>query len=161
MSRILTRGPVPIAANLTPMIDVVFLLVVFFVLVSQIVDLDRVDMDLPAPADAAALAASDDPRVVINLVPADNGGVEWMHLGGDVYSTEPSGRSELSRKLAGLLSSNPDLRINIRSDQATAYRHVSGALQAVRGAAGKAGVPAAHVNLVVIDDDPGRGRVSP
>ena len=38
------------------MIDVVFLLVVFFVAVSQIVDQDRVTMDLPAPSPSAAPA---------------------------------------------------------------------------------------------------------
>ena len=33
--------PEPIAANLTPMIDVVFLLIVFFVPVSQIVEVEH------------------------------------------------------------------------------------------------------------------------
>ena len=42
MTRAFARGPASIEANLTPMIDIVFLLVVFFVLVSQIVDLDTV-----------------------------------------------------------------------------------------------------------------------
>ena len=37
-----------INANMTPMIDVTFLLIVFFVAVSQIVDRDLVPLDLPS-----------------------------------------------------------------------------------------------------------------
>jgi len=158
VTRAFARGPASIEANLTPMIDIVFLLVVFFVLVSQIVDLDTVDMDLPSPKDAAALAASDDPRVVINLIPKGDGLVEQIQLGGAVYSTDTQWQANLSRRLAGLLAVNSELRINIRSDQATAFVHVSGALQSIRAAATEAGVDAAHVNLVVIDDDPGRAE---
>ena len=48
------RGPAlrdrpPVAANLTPMIDVTFLLIVFFVVVSQIVEVENVEMELPRP----------------------------------------------------------------------------------------------------------------
>ena len=53
MSSIFRRGPAQAQANITPMIDVVFLLIVFFVLVSQIVDLESVDLDLPTPEHAA------------------------------------------------------------------------------------------------------------
>ena len=46
------RGQVQ--ANLTPMIDVTFLLIVFFVLVSQIVEVENVDLDLPTPREPVA-----------------------------------------------------------------------------------------------------------
>jgi biopolymer transport protein ExbD len=42
VSLIYRRGPAQISANLTPMIDVTFLLIVFFVLVSQIVEVENV-----------------------------------------------------------------------------------------------------------------------
>ena len=47
------RGQVQ--ANLTPMIDVTFLLIVFFVLVSQIVEVENVDLNLPAPREPASV----------------------------------------------------------------------------------------------------------
>ena len=48
MSSVFKRGNAKIEANLTPMIDVTFLLIVFFVLVSQIVEVENVPMSLPA-----------------------------------------------------------------------------------------------------------------
>ena len=45
MPRIHKRGPAEIHANLTPMIDVTFLLIVFFVLVSQIVEVENVEIE--------------------------------------------------------------------------------------------------------------------
>ena len=47
MSRIHKRGTAELHANLTPMIDVTFLLIVFFVLVSQIVEVENVELKLP------------------------------------------------------------------------------------------------------------------
>ena len=44
MSTVYRRGPAAIEANLTPMIDMTFLLIVFFVLVSQISELEVVEM---------------------------------------------------------------------------------------------------------------------
>ena len=46
MRRLFKAGPHSIHANLTPLIDVTFLLIVFFMLVLQITDLDHVDMAL-------------------------------------------------------------------------------------------------------------------
>ena len=70
-----------INANLTPMIDVTFLLIVFFVVVSQIVDRDAVSMDLPSPEDAAASVAEMQERVVVNIVPSDGGAVQRVVVG--------------------------------------------------------------------------------
>ena len=57
------------------MIDVTFLLIVFFVVVSQIVDRDVVPLDLPAPENAKALVSVSDNKMVINVVPFSDGGV--------------------------------------------------------------------------------------
>ena len=62
----------PIHANLTPMIDVTFLLIIFFVLVSQIVEVENVDLGLPSPEDPASQLAGEQQRVVINVVPINN-----------------------------------------------------------------------------------------
>ena len=43
------NAAITLNANMTPMIDVTFLLIVFFVVVSQIVDRDVIPLDLPAP----------------------------------------------------------------------------------------------------------------
>ena len=49
--------PTQVESNLTSMIDVVFLLIVFFVLVSQVVSREAEPLDLPEVPDAAAAVA--------------------------------------------------------------------------------------------------------
>ena len=142
---------VPIAANLTPMIDVVFLLIVFFVLVSQVVDLQSVHMDLPAPLDPASEMAGDDPRAVINIVPSASGSAAGYRLGSRFYAADTAGVQALAGHLAGLYRDAPTLRVNLRADRTTHYQWVQPALEAVADAAREAGhdvIPA--LNLVVV-----------
>ena len=93
MSATFKRGVTSIEANLTPLIDVTFLLIVFFVLVSQIVEVENVDMDLPRPRDAATVLAGDEQRAVINVVPSnvEVGGVVGYRIGTRLFSPDPAG----------------------------------------------------------------------
>ena len=50
--------PTQVEANLTSMIDVVFLLIVFFILVSQVVNREAEPLDLPEVPDAATTTMS-------------------------------------------------------------------------------------------------------
>ena len=50
------------------MIDVIFLLIVFFVAVSQIVDRDAVQLELPVINDSAASEISSEDKVIVNLI---------------------------------------------------------------------------------------------
>ena len=72
-SRLGVGRPVRTGANLTPMIDMTFLLVVFFILVSRITSVEQVPLELPAPTKPAANPAPEAPRLVVN-VPADEAG---------------------------------------------------------------------------------------
>ena len=54
MSAIYKRQNAELSANLTPMIDVTFLLIIFFVVVSQIVEVENAELDLPRPDNAAS-----------------------------------------------------------------------------------------------------------
>ena len=51
-------------ANMTPMIDVTFLLIVFFVVVSQIVDRNVIPLDLPTPENAKAMVSEVEHKLV-------------------------------------------------------------------------------------------------
>ncbi len=155
MARTHRHEPTRIAANLTPMIDVVFLLIVFFVLVSQIVDLENVKMDLPVPIDPASEMADDERRVVVNVEPTSGGRVAGYRLGARFFGADTAGLKELSTTLASLYQDMPDMRVNLRADRSTHYQWVQPALEAVARAARQAGrdiVPG--VNLVVVREDP-------
>ena len=151
MGSIYKRGPARPQANITSMIDVVFLLIVFFVLVSQIVDLESVDMELPEPEHAATALPEEEPRAVLNVVPGEDGDCDGYRLAGLDYPPTTEGLGSLRSALVALYQQTPGLRVNLRADRTTDYRWVSPALQLVRQAAGLSGTgqDAARMNLVV------------
>lgn len=147
------RGPARLTANLTPMIDLTFLLIVFFVLVAQITETERVTLDLPQPEDPASVLPTEEMRAVLNLVPLadDRSRVESLRVGGASFPADADGRSQLTAHLASLYRDNPTLRLNLRADRMAEYREIEPILAAVTEAAGRVGV-APRVNLVVVRD---------
>jgi biopolymer transport protein ExbD len=155
MSTIHRRGPAEIHANLTPMIDVTFLLIVFFVLVSQIVEVENVEMRLPELADPATDRPGDELRSVINVVPGFEGVATEVRVGSATFPAGEAGLEALTSHLAGLLTANPALRVNLRADQATRYEWVQPVLQAVSAASARVegGGVKPRVQLVVVRED--------
>ena len=158
MSAIYKRGSARIQANLTPMIDVTFLLIVFFVLVSQIVEVESVKLNLPAPADPATELPADEQRVVINIVPdqpAVTGRAIEYRVGSRRFLATDDGVEALADHVMKLYAGNPALRINLRADRDTQYEWVEPVLQAISLAARRSGDGGitARVNLVVVKED--------
>ena len=152
------RGPAlrdrpPVAANLTPMIDVTFLLIVFFVVVSQIVEVENVEMELPRPRDAATELPGDEHRVVINVVPSTDGMARGYRMSQRSYTADTRGLDSLTSALAAMYRENPGLSINLRADRSTHYRWVEPVFQAVSGAAQASGRQVTgRINLVVVKE---------
>ena len=155
MSHPASRHSEPLAANLTPMIDVVFLLIVFFVLVSQIVEVENVDLDLPRPQEAASELPGEQPRIVINVLPAAAGLAGGYRMANHRYPADTAGMEALATSLAALYRENPALGVNLRADRHTHYRWVEPVLQAVSTAARLSGRDdvGGRVNLVVVRED--------
>ncbi len=156
MSAATKRGPAVVEANLTPMIDVTFLLIVFFVLVSQIVELENVDLNLPTPTDPISEMAGDEQRAVVNVKPKPGGGdILEYRLGGKSYAADRDGLAAMTARLTSMYRSNPGMSVNLRADAGTHYRWVEPVMQAVSNAAllseRESGV--ARVNLVVVRED--------
>ena len=107
---------------MTPMIDVVFLLIVFF-LVSSHLARQESQMSLPLPAaDTGEELDVQAAQVVINVLPS---GV--VLLAGRQVSGE-----DLQRRLRNELQrSGPNLAVRIRSDRGVAYRVIQPILLAV------------------------------
>lgn len=151
MSHIHHRGPARIEANLTPMIDMTFLLVVFFVVVSTITEAESVEMKLPGPDPTASAAPTREPRMVVNVVPDERGEATGYRLNGIDYELDRRGLEALGMRLQALYEANPDLMINLRADRRTEQRHIAPVLESVTEAAGRAGkTTPARVNLVVV-----------
>ena len=120
--------PGEVGFNMTPMIDVVFLLIIFF-LVSSHLAKQEVHLELPLPTADSGQSAPDDEtaRVTINVL-ADG---RLLLAGKPVAPGDLQGRLSQQRAAAG-----SDLEVRIRSDRAAAYQRVEPILLA----AARAGV---------------------
>ncbi len=149
------RGPATPHTNLTPMIDVTFLLIIFFVLVSQIVEVENVDLELPHFEKPASALSGEEQRVVMNVVPGPGGRVLEYRIGARGFPPGDAGLALLTDHLASLMTAAPAMRINLRADQRTEYVGVQPVLRAVVEAAGRVegGRAAPRVNLVVVREE--------
>ena len=154
-SRIHSRGPGSFEANMTPLIDMAFLLIVFFVLVSQVASAEFVQLELPRPASDAAQRPDDRQRIVVNVVPARDGGAAGYRLGKREFAPDPQGLRELVATLARAMKGQPGVEVNIRADRATAYSWVRPAMDAVADGLAESGIDRsrARVRLVVLGGD--------
>lgn len=155
MSAIFKRGNAEIESNLTPMIDVTFLLIVFFVLVSQLVEAEHVDMALPAPDQPVTDPIDDAPKTIINLVPGEDGGISMYRIGARTFPANADGIAAMTDRLAEAYRANPNVELNLRADRATHYRWIDPVMQAIADAARQVGDPelVARVNLVVVREE--------
>ena len=160
MARRLLPASARIEANLTPMIDVSFLLIVFFVLVSRISGGERTPMELPDVRAGAAEEGREEARVVLSVLPGENGKARAYRLDLDEFPADPDGLVMLTEALSALYRSNPTLAVNLRADRTTQYEWISPCFRAATVAASLAAeahntppegiVP--RMNLVVTTD---------
>jgi biopolymer transport protein ExbD len=97
--------------DMSPMIDMVFLLLIFFIVAAAMVDMDKPELNLPA-ASSSKVAEDVVGRLVVSVDVN-----EQLYIGAGEVSEE-----QLRGRLAEELKSNPDLRVFIRSDEAVLYR---------------------------------------
>ncbi|MEM7790006.1 MAG: biopolymer transporter ExbD [Verrucomicrobiota bacterium] len=99
---------------MTPMIDMVFLLLVFFMTVSTIAKVDQlIEMDL------AESSESDVPEDTSNRVTISIGPEGFIHVASSRVSLE-----EMKNGLGEELEANPDLQIHLRADATTPYSKI-------------------------------------
>ena len=131
---------------MTPLIDVVFLLIVFFVLVSRIVDEDRPRLDLPSPWPAATLSPPPGLRATVSIVGHECSGWRYRMSGIDVAATQ-EGLKSIQSHIKGLLARDENTAVQIRAGQATPWSSVSPVLEAARNAARDVGLHPVRVQL--------------
>ena len=105
--------------SMTPMIDVVFLLLIFFMVTSTYIQTSSLNVDLPK---AQTSDTSDQQNNT--LVIYQNGSIEW--------NGSPVQWSELTSLFQNLKAENPDASIVIQGDQDVPYQSVVQAMDAAR-----------------------------
>jgi biopolymer transport protein ExbD len=113
-----------LSLNLTPMIDVVFLLVIFFMVATKFTELERnIELELPQVASAGATAAPAEPKVV--TVKAD---------GETLLDGQSVTLNELSDLLAAAVSQSTEVQVVINGDARTPFQDIAATLAACREA---------------------------
>lgn len=112
----------PVAFNMTPMIDVVFLLIIFFLVSSHLAQREnRIPVDLPSASSGQDDVAQSNPRVTLT-VKAD--GETW--LAGEIVDMAklPSRLTDHRHRLGD------DLEVRIRCDRTVPYHRIEPVLNA-------------------------------
>jgi biopolymer transport protein ExbD len=112
------------ALNLTSMIDVLFLLIIFFMVATKFDELER-NIDVAVPEVSQAGEGASPPAPLVVIVQPD-GRVE---LDGKSVSLD-----ELTARLAAARTALGEPSVIIRGDAQCAFQHVAGALAACRQA---------------------------
>jgi biopolymer transport protein ExbD len=110
------------SVNLTPMIDVVFLLVIFFMVGSHFGEAQgRIDVNVPGVGDLRAMTRQPDERMV-----------EVSGEGRVTLDNRPVSLDELSRQLRAMHQQYPDVRVSIRGEAEASFQRVAEVLQVIR-----------------------------
>jgi biopolymer transport protein ExbD len=117
--------------NMAPMIDVVFLLIVFFVLVSTFASAERVDMSLPAPERSQAINKKLTDRVIINIQLLDPNEPETTTAVFSIGANPPEPLEDISARLAMHRRAVPKLKAVIRADRRVRYADVRDVMEVV------------------------------
>jgi biopolymer transport protein ExbD len=105
---------------MTPMIDMVFLLLVFFMTVSTLAQADRrLELDLPESI------SSDVPEDLSDRGTISLDATGQIYVGAEVYSL-----ASMQERIKQSLEGRPDLRVHVRADQATRYADIKKVLRA-------------------------------
>ena len=99
--------------DMSPMIDMVFLLLIFFIVASQIVKIDKVPIEVPS-AIYAKVPEDETGRYPITV---DVDGNLYVGLDSQKVTLE-----ELTEQLAAEIEADPELRVLIRADRRVKYK---------------------------------------
>jgi len=126
--------------NLTPLIDVVFLLLIFFVLIAQFSSRQLAQVQLPAPQPSAAKYLYSPDVVTITAICDQRGKLQAYQIESQMIGAEQTG--VLTQTLLDRHKANPQVEVNLRADRRADGR----VIEALMAACARAGI--SHVNLV-------------
>jgi biopolymer transport protein ExbD len=104
--------------DLTPMIDVVFLLIVFFMTVANMITAEKIEVEMPVALNS--------------VIPEEFGGRNTITVArdGSLYAgVYPVDLDRLEEILRAELDSNPELKVYIRADSYTEHQFINDVME--------------------------------
>jgi biopolymer transport protein ExbD len=115
--------------NMTPLIDVTFLLLTYFMLASHFASAEKPDMKLPRPDDSQAVEKLQDNKIIINLLYKADATEPQLMFGPMAVAS----MTELSERLTNLAQHNPSVEVTLRADRRLHYGDVKKVMELVAG----------------------------
>lgn len=153
MSLLHSRGQARIDCNLTPLIDLAFLLIIFFILVTRMSGDQSPPVALPAPTHPAMKPAGTQSRLTVNV--EVDGSQTVVSLGARRFAAGERGHEELAIALARRIRSDPTLPVDIRADRTLPYSAIEPTLRSIAHAAATAGSGKITVRVCALERDEG------
>jgi len=138
--------------NLVPMIDIVFQLLVFFMVASHLATVERDPVSLPQPAHSLARDKPLENRMIINLIADSSGHIAKIKANSDLVRDREALVDLLLRNGPRLQAKNGS--VVIRADKGMHFSEIEQILQAVANA----GISSVHV---AAEQDKQAGRSTP
>lgn len=107
------------SVDLTPMIDIVFLLIAFFMILASVVSDELIDIKVPLAEEAK--------------VPEEKGERQFVTLKNDgslFFGSRQVTSAQLQNLLANERESRPDMRVYLRADSNVSHRYVNEVMNA-------------------------------
>lgn len=125
-----SRSTSGLGFNATPMVDVIFMLTIFFMLVSRFSSEELVRMELPKPDPSEAALKKMPDRVIVNCRRGETPGAPVRYSLGP---NQPEPLSVVADRLAGMHQLNPGLQVVVRADKRLAYADVRQVMRELAG----------------------------
>ncbi len=109
--------------QMAPMIDMVFLLLVFFMTVSTLAREDRVELELPE-SERSAVPEDLGSRGTVSIG-FDEGGGSVLYVGAQAVTLE-----ELQRRVREAVANDPEMDIYVRAEREMPFREIRRVLEA-------------------------------
>lgn len=132
--------------NMTPLIDVTFQLIIFFMLVSNLISEQDVPMIVPDLTRPRTQALGEVPRIIVNVVPmpfdlAERAGDDPLQFSGEAAGVQIGPRVVSMDRLDAVVDAvaearqhRPEARVLLRADAALYYEQVRPVLEALAAA---------------------------
>ncbi len=117
--------------NATPMVDVIFLLTIFFMLVTRFSSAEQIAMDLPKPKDSQAKVTKMPERVVINCRLGDPDSPSGRSVLYGIGPNRPEPLGVISDRLAAMKQASPALKVVVRADRRLRYADVRAVMRVI------------------------------
>ncbi len=114
------KKPIDIQLNLTPMIDLIMNLLIFFMLVSQMSVVERTPVDLPGVSQGRAPVVRPEDKVAITMKTAAGKDTPSYRVG----TIAVTDLAEVGRRLKQVKAKSPDVELVLRAEKNIPYRQV-------------------------------------